>query len=80
RSTACRFTVMITGPGASAMALEVLPGELPVALIFSLLMTGFAWLATAGRVSFSREISLGSSARECALWCPPLQDARSGRG
>lgn len=42
-------------------------------------MTGIAWLATAGRMSFSREISLGISAREFALWCQPLQDARSGR-
>lgn len=50
-----------------------------LALIFSLLMTGIAWLATAGRMSFSREISLGISAREFALWCQPLQDARSGR-
>ena len=30
-------------------------------------------------MSFSREISLGISAREFALWCQPLQDARSGR-
>ena len=53
--------------------------EVPLALIFSLLMTGIAWLATAGRMSFSREISLGISAREFTLWCQPLQDARSGR-
>lgn len=79
RSTAFPFIVNINGPGASAIALEELPGELPLALIFSLLMTGIAWLATAGRMSFSREISLGISAREFALWCQPLQDARSGR-
>ncbi|WP_411543970.1 EAL domain-containing protein [Klebsiella pneumoniae] len=79
RSTEFPFTVNINGPGASAIALEELPGELPLALIFSLLMTGIAWLATAGRMSFSREISLGISAREFALWCQPLQDARSGR-
>ncbi len=78
RSTEFPFTVNINGPGASAIALEELPGELPLALIFSLLMTGIAWLATAGRMSFSREISLGISAREFALWCQPLQDARSG--
>ncbi|HDH0203372.1 TPA: EAL domain-containing protein [Klebsiella pneumoniae] len=74
RSTEFPFTVNINGPGASAIALEELPGELPLALIFSLLMTGIAWLATAGRMSFSREISLGISAREFALWCQPLQD------
>jgi hypothetical protein len=79
RSTEFPFTININGPGASAIALEELPGELPLALIFSLLMTGIAWLATAGRMSFSREISLGISAREFALWCQPLQDARSGR-
>lgn len=79
RSTEFPFTVNINGPGASTIALEELPGELPLALIFSLLMTGIAWLATAGRMSFSREISLGISAREFALWCQPLQDARSGR-
>jgi sensor c-di-GMP phosphodiesterase-like protein len=31
-------------------------GELPLALIFSLLMTGIAWLATAGRMSFSGKL------------------------
>ncbi|MCS5933139.1 hypothetical protein LNQ03_31880 [Klebsiella pneumoniae subsp. pneumoniae] len=40
RSTEFPFTVNINGPGASAIALEELPGELPLALIFSLLMTG----------------------------------------
>jgi hypothetical protein len=54
RSTEFPFTININGPGASAIALEELPGELPLALIFSLLMTGIAWLATAGRMSFSR--------------------------
>jgi hypothetical protein len=44
---------------ALPLALNELPGELPLALILSLLMTGIAWLATAGRMSFSREISLG---------------------
>ncbi len=42
RSTEFPFTVNINGPGASAIALEELPGELPLALIFSLLMTGIA--------------------------------------
>ncbi len=36
RSTEFPFTVNINGPGASAIALEELPGELPLALIFSL--------------------------------------------
>ncbi len=53
RSTEFPFTVNINGPGASAIALEELPGELPLALIFSLLMTGIARLATAGRMSFA---------------------------
>jgi EAL domain-containing protein (putative c-di-GMP-specific phosphodiesterase class I) len=69
------FTINVSGPGASAIALNELPGELPLALILSLLMTGIAWLATAGRMSFSREISLGIAAREFTLWCQPLKDA-----
>ncbi|WP_308562745.1 EAL domain-containing protein [uncultured Klebsiella sp.] len=77
RSTAFPFTINVSGPGASAVALHELPGELPLALIISLLMTGIAWLATAGRMSFSREINLGITAQEFALWCQPLQDLRT---
>ncbi len=76
RSTEFPFTVNINGPGASAIALEELPGELPLALILA--CDRHRRLATAGRMSFA-EISLGISAREFALWCQPLQDARSGR-
>nr|VUD31584.1 Rtn protein [Raoultella sp. NCTC 9187] len=71
------FTINVSGPGASAIALNDLPAELPLALILTLLMTGIAWLITAGRLSFSREISLGIASREFALWCQPLEDARS---
>ena len=67
-STLFPFAINVSGPGASAIALNELPGELPLALILSLLMTGIAWLATAGRMSFSREISLGIAAREFKLW------------
>ena len=73
------FTINVSGPGASAIALNDLPAELPLALILTLLMTGIAWLITAGMLSFSREISLGIASREFALWCQPLEDARSQR-
>ena len=73
------FTINVSGPGASSIALNDLPAELPLALILTLLMTGIAWLITAGRLSFSREISLGIASREFALWCQPLEDARSQR-
>ena len=78
-STQFPFAINVSGPGASAIALHELPGELPLALILSLLMTGIAWLATAGRMSFSREISLGIAAREFKLWCQPLKDLHSGK-
>ncbi|AEG99418.1 MULTISPECIES: EAL domain-containing protein [Klebsiella] len=71
------FTINISGPGASAVALEELPAELPLALMFSLLMTGIAWLTTAGRMTFSREITLGIAAHEFEVWCQPLQDLRT---
>lgn len=73
-STEFPFTISVSGPGASAVAFNELPGELPLALIISLLMTGIAWLATAGRMSFSREINLGIAADEFELWCQPLQN------
>ncbi|MBZ7673608.1 EAL domain-containing protein [Klebsiella grimontii] len=76
-STEFPFTISVSGPGASAVALNELPTELPLALVISLLMTGIAWLATAGRMSFSREINLGIAAHEFALWCQPLQSLRT---
>jgi hypothetical protein len=72
-STQFPFTINVSGPGASAVALNELPAELPLALIISLLMTGIAWLATAGRMSFSREINLGIAAHEFTLWCQPCR-------
>jgi sensor c-di-GMP phosphodiesterase-like protein len=74
RSKEFPFSISVSGPGASMIALNDLPGELPLALIISLLMTGIAWLATAGRMSFSREINLGIAAHEFKLWCQPLQN------
>ncbi|TCW17455.1 EAL domain-containing protein (putative c-di-GMP-specific phosphodiesterase class I) [Raoultella sp. BIGb0138] len=76
-STQFPFTINVSGPGASAIALNELPGVLPLALILSLMMTGIAWLMTAGRMSFSREISLGIAAREFELWCQPLENLRT---
>ena len=76
-STEFPFTISVSGPGASAVALNELPGELPLAMIISLLMTGIAWMATAGRMSFSREINLGIAAQEFELWCQPLQNLRT---
>ncbi len=45
--------------------------------MFSLLMTGIARLTTAGRMTFSREITTGIAAHEFEVWCQPLQDLRT---
>ncbi|EHM47468.1 EAL domain-containing protein (putative c-di-GMP-specific phosphodiesterase class I) [Yokenella regensburgei] len=69
------FTVNITGPGTTEMALSTLPTQLPLALIAGLLAAGIAWLVTASRMSFSWEINMGIASREFDIWCQPLLNA-----
>lgn len=57
------FSVTVSGPGHGEMALKNLPTQLPLALMLSLLMGYIAWLATARRISFTREINMGIAAR-----------------
>lgn len=71
------FSVTVIGPPAAELALRALPGLLPLSLILSLLIGYIAWLATAGRMSFSREINLGLAAHEFEIYCQPLVNARS---
>lgn len=46
-------------------------------MLLSLLVGYIAWLATAYRMSFSREINLGLAQHEFELFCQPLLNARS---
>ena len=71
------FTIIVSGPGASGLALQNLPSQLPLALLISLLLGYIAWLATASRMSFTWEINLGLAAREFELFCQPLLNART---
>lgn len=71
------FTITVSGPGPTALALKDLPGQLPLALLLSLLLGYIAWLATANRMSFTWEINLGLAAREFELFCQPLMNARN---
>lgn len=71
------FTILVSGPGASDLALKNLPSELPLAVLISLLLGYIAWLATASRMSFTWEINLGLAAREFELFCQPLLNART---
>jgi sensor c-di-GMP phosphodiesterase-like protein len=71
------FTILVSGPGASELALKNLPSELPLAVLISLLLGYIAWLATASRMSFTWEINLGLAAREFELFCQPLLNART---
>ncbi|MFE4110789.1 EAL domain-containing protein [Kosakonia sp. YIM B13611] len=69
------FTISVTGPGSTRLALWHLPSQLPLALMMSLLTGFIAWFATANRMSFSREINLGLAGREFELFCQPLLNA-----
>ncbi|EFB3348529.1 putative cyclic diguanylate phosphodiesterase (EAL) domain protein [Escherichia coli H605] len=71
------FTISVSGPGATQLALHHLPSQLPLAVLLSLLVGYVAWLATAHRMSFSREINLGLAQHEFELFCQPLLNARS---
>ncbi|HDG1682923.1 TPA: EAL domain-containing protein [Kluyvera ascorbata] len=78
-STAFPFSVAALSPGPNRLALTNLVTDLPLALIMSVLFTWIAWLATAGRLSFSREINMGIAGKEFGLYCQPQMDARAQR-
>lgn len=71
------FSLTVVSPSASEVALLSLPGQLPLALMLSLLLGYLAWLVTASRMSFTWEINLGLAAREFELFCQPLLNART---
>lgn len=73
------FSISVTTPGATALALNDLPSQAPLALILSLLLAGISWFATAGRMSFTREITVGMARREFELYCQPQLDTRTQR-
>jgi c-di-GMP phosphodiesterase len=79
QSTHFPFSISVTTPGAAMLALEDLPSQAPLAIILALLLSAVAWVATAGRVSFAREIVLGITRREFELYCQPQLDTRSGQ-
>lgn len=79
RSARFPFSVSAISPGAGQLALANLGADLPLAIIMSVLFTWIAWLATAGRLSFSREINMGIANKEFRLYCQPLMDARAQR-
>lgn len=70
------FIITVNGPGLTALALKSLPSQLPLAVIFSMLVGYIAWLATASRMSFTREINFGLASGEFELFCQPLIDAK----
>lgn len=76
RSSLFPFSISALTPGSERLALYNLYSELPLAIIMSILFTWIAWLATAGRLSFSREINMGIAGKEFSLYCQPLMDAR----
>ncbi|HEY2454897.1 MAG TPA: EAL domain-containing protein [Scandinavium sp.] len=71
------FSISVTTPGASMLALKDLPSQIPLATILTLLLSSVAWIATAGRMSFTREITLGMARREFELYCQPQLNTRS---
>lgn len=79
RSDRFPFSVTALSPGAAQLALTNLFTDLPLAIIMSVLFTWVAWLVTAGRLSFSREINMGIAAKEFSLYCQPQMDARMQR-
>lgn len=72
------FSVTLFGPAPTRLALSTLPGQLPLALLLSLLSGYIVWLATANRMSLAWQISYGINAREFMVYCQPLINARSG--
>ena len=70
------FTITVNGPGPTDLALRSLPSQLPLAVILTMLVGYIAWLATASRMSFTREINYGLATGEFELFCQPLIDAQ----
>lgn len=79
RSGLFPFSISVTTPGATMLALEDLPSQAPLAVILALLLSAVAWIATAGRVSFTREITLGLERREFELYCQPQLNIHTGQ-
>ena len=73
------FSISALSPGPSRLAFQSLLSELPLAIIMSVLFTWIAWLVTAGRLSFAREINMGIAGKEFSLYCQPQMDARLQR-
>ncbi|MRS16107.1 EAL domain-containing protein [Enterobacteriaceae bacterium RIT691] len=71
------FGISVITPGATALALNDLPTQAPLAIVLSVLLAIISWIATAGRVSFTREIVLGMARREFELYCQPQLDTRT---
>lgn len=79
KSSQFPFSISALGPGSERLTFNNLYFELPLAIIMSVLFTWIAWLATAGRLSFSREINMGIAGKEFSLYCQPQMDARVQR-
>ena len=71
------FTISVTGPGADKLAFKTLPDQLPLAFMLSLMVGYLVWLASARRMSFTWEISLGIAQQEFELFCQPLLNAHT---
>lgn len=65
------FSINVVTPGASALALRDLPSQAPLAVILTLLLSWIAWIGTAGRMSFTREMVQGLARKEFELYCQP---------
>lgn len=79
RSSHFPYSISVLSPGPERLAFENLVSELPLAIIMSVLFTWIAWLVTAGRLSFTREINMGIAGKEFSLYCQPQMDARTQR-
>ncbi|ELW9441408.1 EAL domain-containing protein [Pluralibacter gergoviae] len=73
------LSISVKTPGATRLAMAWLPTQTPLVALITLLFTAIAWVSTAGRMSFSREINLGIVGREFELFCQPQIDARTRR-
>lgn len=72
------FTLTLFGPSPSHLALSILPTQLPLALLLSLLMAWIVWLVTPNRMSLSWQISYGITAGEFMVYCQPLINSKTG--
>lgn len=71
------LSISTVGPSANSLAIADLPAQLPLAIILGALTGYLAWLLTAKRMSFFREISLGLSAKEFMVFCQPLISSKN---